>query len=245
MHYAIVTPYFQEPSSLLERCIQSVARQTVKADHILVADGHPQDWIDAQPVRHLRLDRSHGDYGNTPRGIGAMLAIAEQYDGIGLLDADNWLEPDHVQTCVRVFESAAAQAPIDYVIARRFLRRPDQTILPAPDEPIAEHVDTNCFFFLPSSYHLVPYFGTMHKALSPICDRIFYMAVRNRGLRGAVTDHETVNYHCLWEAIYQALGEAPPDGAKPVIDSASVQAWINARSPAEVQSIQRLAGIIP
>ena len=89
MKYAIVTPYFKETPSLLKRCIRSVRDQTLNADHIMVADGHPQDWIDNERVRHIRLDRSHNDYGNTPRGIGAILAIAEQYSGIGLLDADN------------------------------------------------------------------------------------------------------------------------------------------------------------
>src|ERR1700731_4980422 len=106
MRYAIITPYHEESRDQLERCIRSVSAQTVPTDHIIVADGRPQDWIDATGARHLRLDRAHGDYGNTPRGLGAMLAIAERYDGIGLLDADNWLEPEHVAACVATFKPA-------------------------------------------------------------------------------------------------------------------------------------------
>jgi hypothetical protein len=245
MRYAIVTPYYKEPRALLERCIGSVARQTIQVDHILVADGYPQEWVASVPVRHIRLDRSHGDFGNTPRGIGSMLAIAEQYDGFGLLDADNWLEPDHVEACIRTFNSTSAHEKIDYVIAKRHLRRPDETIIPAQDEPNEEHVDTNCFFFFPPSYYLVPYFGTMPKELSPVCDRIFYQALRARGLKAAVCEIVTVNYHCLWECFYQSIGETPPEGAKPVIDTAKVQAWINAQSPQNVHLIQRLSGIIP
>ena len=47
----------------------SVRRQTVPTEHLLVADGHPQDWLESESVRHLRLDRSHGDFGNTPQEI--------------------------------------------------------------------------------------------------------------------------------------------------------------------------------
>lgn len=76
--YAIITPYYKEERRLLERCIASVRNQTIGTDHFLVADGFPQDWIDTTGVRHLKLDRSHGDGGNTPRGVGALLAVAEQ-----------------------------------------------------------------------------------------------------------------------------------------------------------------------
>lgn len=245
MKYAIVSPYYKENVALLERCIASVQRQSIQADHLFIADGHAQDWIDAQPVRHIRLDRSHGDYGNTPRGVGAMLAIAEQYDGIGLLDADNWLEPNHIEVCLNTFKTASVRGKVDYVIAKRQLCRPDESIINAPDEPTAEHVDTNCFFFLPDSYHIVPFFGTMPKELSSVCDRIFYQAVRSRGLQAAVSDTVTVNYHCLWESVYRSIGETPPEGSKPVIDSASVQAWINSRSAQEIQTVQRLSGIMP
>ena len=40
--YAFVTPYYKEARDCLERCVASVRRQTVRADHILVADGFPR-----------------------------------------------------------------------------------------------------------------------------------------------------------------------------------------------------------
>ena len=43
--YIIITPYAREDQALLERCIDSVRRQTVRTDHFLVADGYPQEWI--------------------------------------------------------------------------------------------------------------------------------------------------------------------------------------------------------
>jgi glycosyltransferase involved in cell wall biosynthesis len=120
--YAIVTPYYKEEKWLLERCIRSVHAQTVKVEHFMIADGHPQDWLDREPMRHLRLDREHRDFGNTPRTIGALLAVSEGYDGIGFLDADNWFENDHVAGCIA---AAARSETCDYVIARRNLCRPD------------------------------------------------------------------------------------------------------------------------
>lgn len=246
MRYAIVTPYYKESRQLLERCIDSVRAQTIAADHILVADGHPQDWIDGAGVRHIRLDRAHGDYGNTPRGIGAVLAIAEQYDGLGLLDADNWLDARHVEHCLATHDAAKLTgAAADYVIARRNFCRPDGSVMPVVDEPVEHHVDTNCFFFFPGAYHIVPYFGTMPRELSPVCDRIFFLSVRHRGLRGVETGQVTVNYHCLWEAVYHNIGELPPPGSKPNIDGPSVQAWIDSRTPEERFLAQRLSGWIP
>ena len=243
--YLIVTPYYKESRETLERCIRSVRNQSVAVDHMLVADGHPQDWIDTAGVRHVRLDRAHGDYGNTPRAIGAMMAISEKYDGIGFLDADNWLETNHVEVCTQTYRSASARGRVDYVIARRKLCRPDESVLIAWNESIDEHVDTNCFFFFPTAYPLVPYFGLMPTELSPAGDRFFYNALRDRGLQPAVTEAFTVNYLCMWESPYIALGETPPEDAKPNIDIRAVFNWLETRTPEERHLVQRLTGSLP
>ena len=52
----VITPYYKEDPALLRRCMKSVREQTTPTEHMLVADGHPQDWIDAEPVRHLAAD---------------------------------------------------------------------------------------------------------------------------------------------------------------------------------------------
>src|SRR5260221_12772714 len=114
--FAIVTPYYQEPRATLERCIASVRAQTVGCDHFLIADGFPQTWIDEAQARHISLDQAHKDYGHVARGIGALLAVSEAYDGIGFLDADNWLDENHVAACVRAGSGGA-----DLGIAKRRL----------------------------------------------------------------------------------------------------------------------------
>jgi hypothetical protein len=234
--FAIVTAYFKEDRPILERCIQSVRRQSLAADHIVVADGFPQDWLDETGVRHIRLDRPHGDYGNTARGVGALLAIAEEYVGIGFLDADNWLEPNHVSECLAAAMTPSGE-PYDYVIAQRNFKRPDETTLLVDDEP--GHVDTNCFFFLPGAFYAIPRFAGIPRALSSLGDRIFYQELSAQPLRATVLKKKTVNYLCLWESLYRAAGEAPPPGAKPDIDHQPLIAWLNGLSPAHRNAVAR------
>jgi glycosyltransferase involved in cell wall biosynthesis len=239
--YAVITPYHREERGMLKRCIDSVERQTVAADHFLVADGFPQDWIDGERVRHLRLDRAHGDNGNTPRGVGALLAAGERYDGIALLDADNWLEPDHVEVCLAAARSTN-RGLCDLVIARRNFLRPDETIMAVKDEGIDVHVDTSCFFFLRGSYHTLPIWALMPKKASPVCDRVFYQAIRQRRLIVAVTRRPTVNFHCRYESPYRALGEQPPPDAKPNASGRAFVDWLGTLSDRDLEIESRLAG---
>jgi SEC-C motif len=240
--YAMVTPYYKEGEALLRRCIDSVRAQSVPCDHLMIADGFPQAWIDDAPVRHLKLDRAHADYGNTPRGLGALLAAAEEYDGIGLLDADNWIDRDHVEVCLAAAASCEGGAAFcDYVIARRRLCRPDETVMPIRQDPGL--VDTNCFFFLRGAFAVLSRWATMPKPMAPLCDRVFLGMLRQQPLRHASTAKVTVNYHCLWESCYRILGEEPPAGAKPNIDADMIDAWLGTLSAREREIAYRLAGL--
>jgi hypothetical protein len=178
----------------------------------LIADGFPQDWIDGESVRHLKLDRENSDFGNTPRTIGALLAISEGYDAVGLLDADNWLESTHVAKCV---EASMRSEDCDYVIARRNLCRPDGSVLNVADHPVSKHVDMNCYFLLPGSYYMLLHLALIPRELSLLGDRLLLQAFRSEGLNAEVVEEATVNYHCLWRFAYDALGETPPANAKP------------------------------
>jgi hypothetical protein len=234
----VVTPYHKETRAKLERCIASVAAQTHRAEHLLVADGHAVDWIDTADVRHLRLDRAHGDFGNTPRSLGMMIGIAEHYDAIALLDADNWYEPDHIEACWN-----AASTNCDYVVALRRFRRPDGSIMPIRDEPLEEHVDTSCFFFLEGSFAALPLWGTMPREVSPLCDRIFYGAIKARRLSRAVTRHITVNFEVTVRLFFELLNEIPPPEAKDSPDVQAIRAWIDSLDDAALQRASARAGV--
>jgi hypothetical protein len=240
--YAIITPYYKEEQRLIERCINSVRAQTVPADHFLVSDGHPQAWIDDASVRHFKLDRNHGDVGNTPRGVGGLIAIAEGYSGIGLLDADNWLEPNHVETCL---DAAEESAPCDYVIARRTFRRPDETAMPIPEQE--GHVDTNCFFFLQGSFCVIPHWGMMPNAygLGLFGDRYFYAALQRQPFNFAKVSRATVNYHCMWASLYWMIGENPPAEAHWDRDLSQAEQWLESLESREKVIFSRLTGGSP
>ncbi|MCE1236231.1 MAG: glycosyltransferase family 2 protein [Hyphomicrobiales bacterium] len=242
----VVTAYYKEERRLIERTIRSIAGQSARRsgmariDHLLVADGFPQDWIDGEDVRHVRLDRSHADYGNTPRGVGSLLGIVEGYDAICYCDADNWYEPQHVEVCLK---AADAVADVDYVIAHRIMRRPDETAIPVRDESHKSHVDTNCFFFLPGSYHLIHRFAAIPRQMSVVGDRLFYGGLQLAKLKAVKLEKPSVNYECLWESIYLAIGETPPAGAKPQADTGAMERWFAELGPREKVLVTRRTGL--
>jgi hypothetical protein len=241
--YCVVTPYFKEDRAMLKRCMDSVRRQTTKVDHMLVADGFPQDWISTEPVRHLILDRPHADYGDVARGVGALTAVAEKYDGIAFLDADNWYDDDHVTCCL----AAARNTPGSAFAAaqRKFVRHDGSVMGPVrPAEiPHAEHIDTNCYFFLPKSYHFLHYWCTIPRELSASGDHLIYLLLHLHSMKPGVVPKPTVNYLCNFEQIYRQIGEEPPPDAKPLVNWNDQQAWINSLSAEELGVVRSLTGL--
>jgi glycosyltransferase involved in cell wall biosynthesis len=233
---AFITPYYTETRPLLERCVASVRSQTIHADHILVADGFPQDWIDQTGVRHVRLDRAHADWGNTPRCLGALMAAAEGYDAIGFLDADCWLEPDHLESCLASLE-ALAPGGCAYVIAGRTLHRPDGSVMNIADEPPETHADTNSLLLLPAAYPLLSVWALVPRELAHIGDRVFFLALKSNRLNAAFSRKKTVNYTCTYASFYRALGEEPPQPVKEKPDQAAIISWIKQLSEAELAAV--------
>jgi len=239
---AIVTPYHKEKREVLERCVKSVWDQTVAADHFMVSDGFPQEWLDHANVRHIRLGKAHNDAGNTPRALGALLAVSEGYDAIGLLDADNWLDSGHVEECYRAADSTP-ETPADLVIARRRILLPDGRLTKLSEQ--ANHVDTSCFWFLPGSFHLLHYWGIMPRRMAPFCDRIFYRMIKEKSLTISRAKEITVNFTCRYEVGYRSLGIKPPPGAKPGINTGEVFYWISRLDQRQQELICRRCGFDP
>lgn len=233
--FAVITPYFKETPEVLKRCVDSVKQQSIKADHFLVADGCPQDWVDRAGVRHLRLDTAHKDCGNTPRGIGALLAISEGYKGIGFLDADNWYDCDHVEQCCAV-ESSIEGVPADLVAAQRRILLADGTPTNLPE--YADHVDTSCYWLLEGAFSVAHYWLTMPRQVAPLCDRIFYRVVTANCLTMCHTNSVTVNFISNHARFYSTVGKAPPSDAK-TIDRISIINWIKSLDGRQ----QRLASL--
>ena len=242
MKIAVISAYFKEETELLERCLKSVKEQTIRCDHFFISDGHPQEWLKNSDVRHIELGKSHNDYGNTPRGIGAQIAISEGYEAICFLDSDNWIDSNHVEHCL---ESALSKysniLECDYVIAKRRLIRPDMSIMNIREEP--GHVDTNCLFFLPGSFFLIPYWNLMPNEFSNIGDRIFFQKIKISNLNYAENHKTTVNYLNLWKSTYEALGENPPKDAKQNVDGNIGIEIFKTKTDIEKKIAQRMLGL--
>lgn len=240
MKVAVITPYYKEPEHWLERCLASVRGQTHPCTHFMVSDGHPLDRLDGADVRHVRLGRAHGDYGNTPRAIGGQLAVAEGFDAICFLDADNWYAPDHVAACVDTAERSNA----DFVATGRRLMRDDGSEIPlrTSDDANRSHIDTNCYFLTFGAFHTLPRWVLAPKPMASLFDRFYLNSLRAEGLREAHTDRATVNYLCTWASIFRAVGEEPPGYAKENISSERFRQWAQRLHASDFAHVHRLTG---
>ncbi len=234
---AIVTPYWQEPRAVLENCLASVAAQSVACDHLLVADGAAQDWLDGAGVRHLRLDRNHADHGNVARAMGALLAAGEGYDAIAFLDADNRIDPDHVALCLAA--AGEQDSAPDVVVARRRIELPCGTPVTVSEEPGL--IDTNCLFLLPGAYPVIARWALIPGPLAAIGDRVFHAALVSAGCRMVHTARASVTYVSRWVVHYAASGSAVPADAQS-LDFDSIAGWVAALSPDERRALERRVG---
>lgn len=191
MNGYVITPYCKEPRAIIDRCIASVAAQTVPVTHMLIADGYPVEL--PQDIMHVAITGPNEDYGDTPRAVGMRIAAESKPPFIALLDVDNTYDPDHIAHCLEV----AARAPCGYVAAkRRFVQASDFVALPYADESAEEHCDTSCMFYLPSAYKLAmtTWHDNKRYGRSKYGDRAVYSALKSTKLRRAFADRKTVNY---------------------------------------------------
>ena len=82
----------------------------------------------------------------------------------------------------------------------------------------------------------------MPKEISAGCDRVFFSMARQRDFVVARVCKPTVNFQTLYESHYRAIGEAPPPGAKPNIDTGKATAWLRSLSQRDNEIACRLMG---
>ncbi len=220
---AVVTPYFRENPEVLEKCHSSVADQTYPCTHFLVADGNPHACAAGWAVEHLILPRSHCDNGNTPRSIGSLSAMNQGYDAISFLDADNWYYPNHVEAMVALYRLTNAAV----CTTSRTIHRLDGSLMYADTKECdgRSFVDTSCLFIMRAAYGLLPIWAMMPRQLAPICDRMFWRAIKSRRYACAHCTQPTVAFRTQYQSHYQNCGEQPPLGTKS--DSESTDAAFN------------------
>jgi glycosyltransferase involved in cell wall biosynthesis len=213
MRVAVLTPYHKESLDVLKRCHDSVVNQT-HADvvHFMVADGHAIDEIDTwEKIEHIKLPNQHADYGDTPRCIGALSISAQGFDAITLLDADNWFEPNHIETLLKMQRDTGAQV----VTGTRTLRRPDESILAVDTESDGVHFnDTNCYLMMKPTFVAFSSWGFKDTKEGIIGDRYFWETVQRMGYTRAHCTIPTTNYVTTFAYHYEKHGETPPDWSK-------------------------------
>ena len=236
---AVVTPYYKEPDSELRRLIASVAAQTSPCHHILVSDGFPNPLAGASGLTHIELGAAHGDNGNTPRYVGALVALAQGYDAVAFLDADNWLEPKHIERLVARQHDTGAAA----VFSRRNVYLPDGTRVPgndAEDESLA-HVDTSCMFITRDCEYALHLWGQMPREWGPLCDRVVYWELN--GQRLAWTQNRTLNFKSHYAIHYHMAGLPIPADVHSVPDEL-VAAFRDTPPEFRARSVSRTGRVI-
>lgn len=230
--FAVVSACHDEDDSVVERCVQSVRDQEVAwpVRHYVVCDGFHRKL--PSDVHALALPHTSSDCGDTPRCIGAALAIRDGCSGLMFLDIDNTLHPHHLAHALRLHRSTRAAI----VLAQRRFLRPDGTELPllSVEDRDHLHVDTNCFVLFGAAIGEVLRWATVPRSLACIGDRVFWEMLRETPHTKAATHLPTVRYACRWAASYEAVGETPPPGSKRLEPAlAALGEWWNQLSEAD------------
>ncbi len=210
LRVAVVTPYYKESEDVLRQCHESVMAQTYPVTHYMVSDGFTNAAVNSWQVEHILLPKAHGDGGDTPRSIGSLSAVNQGFDAIAYLDADNWYQPDHIQTMVELHRSTGAVI----CTSNRTMHRPDGSILYWDLENDGVRlIDTSCYFLTRPAFRLVVLWAMKPKELSQYDDRIFLQAIKHSGYSRAHSRKPTVAYRTRYADHYTFCGEAPPPNA--------------------------------
>jgi len=223
MKVAVITPYYNTPDEWLHKCYESVKAQTHPCTHILVADGCSQNLPESWDVQHIRLPVNHADYGDTPRGVGSVLAISQGFDAIAYLDSDNWFYPEHISTLVDLHQKTGAAV----ITSARNLHRLDGSFLnKCPEVDGIKFVDTNCYFLTRPAFKLVQLWWLIDdiynlndvlkigKNLHSIADKVIWSEVLFSKLSHAHSEKASVAYRTGFLSHYEMFGELSPAGSK-------------------------------
>ncbi len=211
MKIAIISAYHGETLETIRRCHDSVLAQTIKADHILIGDGRGHDDIDDWNCQHVRLSDCHSDYGDTPRSIGTVMAFAQGYDYLCWLDADNWLEPDHVEAALACSTTAVVTMP-------RHLYWPDGRPIGVCDESNGRDFnDTNCYL-IPRPYMELGMSWTFRPdGTDPAVGDRHVWGTFQREATIVRSEKVTINYTTTIAMHYLQRGLVPPPEAKVLV----------------------------
>lgn len=225
---AVVTPYHHEPREMLWQCHRSVLDQGMDATHVMVADGFALAEIDGWDVRHVKLPVAHDDNGNTPRGLGGLLARAEGFDFIAWLDADNWYHPGHLASLLALHRQTSSAVCSSFRTFHDLAGEPLE--VSDADEDAARHIDTSCYLIHKPAFDVLGDWLDMPRIVAPICDRVFLDATLRRGHSIQSTGQRTVAFRTQYASHYRTAGRPIPSGAKDAAFADDAQAFLRGQS---------------
>jgi hypothetical protein len=238
---AVITPYYREALAMLRQCHDSVRAQEIAADHFMIADGFALDEIDGWAVRHVKLPGGHDDNGNTPRGLGGLMAKAEGYDFIAYLDADNWYHAGHLSSLLALQQKSGSAICSSFRTFHSLSG--DELAVHESDEDALQHVDTSCLLIHRASFDILGNWLDIPRVLGPIGDRVFLGGIMHQGRNIQSTGQRTVAFRTQYAAHYRAAGLPPPDGAKDADFAAAAQHYL--RTPQGVTECVKAMGFWP
>jgi GT2 family glycosyltransferase len=196
------------------KAIESVDQQTIKTEHLIVADGEDAmfDLMDKASERNQKYGYEDFDRGECkvitlPENVGgngwyghrvyAAMPLMVNADYILFLDEDNWFEPNHVETMIAKIKSKDLMWSYSL---RRIVDESGQYVFDDDCESLGRNptyydhtlnfVDTNCYCFkreylVSVAHHFYGQWGA---------DRPFYKAASTKLPSFGCTGEATVNY---------------------------------------------------
>ena len=218
MKVAVVTPYYRESKRIIKRCIDSVAKQTHDdVIHVLVSDGYPQDWINDFTLHHLVIPNV-GNFGDTPRAIGAAYAAGLDVDAIVFLDADCWMPHDHVTNMLMCM----AGEPNIVTCPRNIWLNGEEMGICSESNGIHFN-DTNCYMIAKPYFPVCGAWAFKNQKDCIVGDRVFWNAVQRSGAK-LFRCRSAVNFESDYAHHYQMFGKTPPGDSK-VLVNGQVKKW--------------------
>lgn len=199
----VVTSTIGRPE--LRQCIESVRAQTYPCKHFVFVNGprfhdEAKAILEGYPeVTAFYLPEDTGDIGAGPSmsGVFSGAPFLTSSDWIAYLDDDNWFDPTHIESLVRLAETN----DLGWAYSLRRLVSKDGTPICDDDWCSLGHwpvrgtdqhlVDNSCYLVKRS---LATRYALAWQAMPVIQDRCFLMALMESGAPYGCTGQSTVNY---------------------------------------------------
>ncbi len=177
----IITPAYLESEKTLERNIVSVQQQSLKQKYCqyIIFDGVnvnkflKEKYSGIKNLFFFRVKRNHDDYGDYIRKLGTKIALRKGFNAITFLDADNYLDKNHLKQISTVHKSKKRNIIIS---KRRFIDTTGKEINASSNN----FYDTNTMTFFNEHIKIGLLWAKYPKELSLIGDRIISHYINQR-----------------------------------------------------------------